>query len=249
MRAPGKSRHLAPPPVVTVTLGGEGGLLARIVILGAPCTKKTSPTVMQLIKDASGKMRRLGGWLEDVRVAATAERRGLAEIISGWASLLPEAAALDPVDDLGLRMAAAAAGLRNPRGSGALVARHLGAALGEGGTQLLVLPSPDYREVAKRLVPALAKAWKEAGAPAPLGSQGEGLSVNAQFVLGPRQAPDATGLYDALADLLQESGIIENDRRIEHWDGSRRIRDDRSNPRTEVSIWRAAAASAQRSLL
>lgn len=46
---------------------------------------------------------------------------------------------------------------------------------------------------------------------------------------------DAVGLYESLGDLLQDTGILENDRLIAHWDGSRRLK-DATRPRVEVYL-------------
>lgn len=46
---------------------------------------------------------------------------------------------------------------------------------------------------------------------------------------------DATGYYQALADCLQEARIVENDRLIVSWDGSRLLKDS-SRPRIEVTL-------------
>ena len=46
---------------------------------------------------------------------------------------------------------------------------------------------------------------------------------------------DAVGYYQALADALEEGGIVENDRLIERWDGSRLMKDS-ERPRVEVWI-------------
>lgn len=58
---------------------------------------------------------------------------------------------------------------------------------------------------------------------------------------------DATGLYESLADLLQDALIIVNDKQIESWDGSRR-RVDKANPRVEVFIEILGDVAVQESL-
>ena len=47
--------------------------------------------------------------------------------------------------------------------------------------------------------------------------------------------PDWTGLAQATGDILEKAGIIENDRLIDHWDGSRVII-DKDNPGVEITI-------------
>lgn len=46
---------------------------------------------------------------------------------------------------------------------------------------------------------------------------------------------DAVGFYQALADALEEGGIVLNDRQIVSWNGSRLLV-DKDNPRIEVVI-------------
>ena len=49
---------------------------------------------------------------------------------------------------------------------------------------------------------------------------------------------DAVGYYQALADALEEGRIVENDRLIVSWDGSRLLKDAK-NPRIELEITEA----------
>ena len=60
------------------------------------------------------------------------------------------------------------------------------------------------------------------------------VSLEAHFYQDANRA-DATGLYESLADLLQDAGILENDRQIADWDGSRRLV-DKLRPRVEVFL-------------
>lgn len=46
---------------------------------------------------------------------------------------------------------------------------------------------------------------------------------------------DACNYYEAIADALQEAGIVHNDSLITQWDGSRMLL-DRKNPRIEVEL-------------
>ena len=48
-----------------------------------------------------------------------------------------------------------------------------------------------------------------------------------------RNVGDATGFYQAIGDALQSAEVITNDSLIEHWDGSRRLK-DAANPRVEI---------------
>lgn len=46
---------------------------------------------------------------------------------------------------------------------------------------------------------------------------------------------DAVGYYQGLADVLEEAGVVSNDRLIVAWDGSR-LRKDARNPRVELEL-------------
>lgn len=46
---------------------------------------------------------------------------------------------------------------------------------------------------------------------------------------------DACGFYQALADALEEGGIVVNDRQVRQWDGSRLLKDS-SQPRIIVTV-------------
>lgn len=60
------------------------------------------------------------------------------------------------------------------------------------------------------------------------------VSIEAIFYQDSHRS-DCTGLYESLADLLQDAQIISNDKIIEDWDGSRRLK-DAANPRVEIFI-------------
>lgn len=60
------------------------------------------------------------------------------------------------------------------------------------------------------------------------------VSVAALFYRD-RSAGDLVGYQQALADLLEDGGIIQNDRLIQSWDGTRLLK-DAANPRIEVTI-------------
>lgn len=53
-----------------------------------------------------------------------------------------------------------------------------------------------------------------------------------------KNSGDAVGFYQALADALEEAGILENDRQVVSWDGSRLLK-DAENPRIIVTIQEA----------
>lgn len=55
---------------------------------------------------------------------------------------------------------------------------------------------------------------------------------------------DLIGYMQALADVLEASGVVENDRLIVSWDGTRMLV-DKARPRIEVTIWAALPATGQ----
>lgn len=50
-----------------------------------------------------------------------------------------------------------------------------------------------------------------------------------------RLSGDAVGYYQGLADLLEEVGVVENDKWITSWNGSR-LEKDNKQPRVEVTL-------------
>ena len=54
-----------------------------------------------------------------------------------------------------------------------------------------------------------------------------------------RSKPDLINLEEATADILEVAGVVENDRNIVSWDGSRIMGIDRDNPRVEIEIQEA----------
>lgn len=65
----------------------------------------------------------------------------------------------------------------------------------------------------------------------------EPVNCRALFYCDTARSVDPVGLYQGLADLLEKRGVLENDRLIASWDGSR-VLIDRENPRTEVMLER-----------
>jgi Holliday junction resolvase RusA-like endonuclease len=51
-----------------------------------------------------------------------------------------------------------------------------------------------------------------------------------------RRRPDLLGLLQATADILEKAQIIDNDRNVVSFDGSRIAGVDRENPRVEIEI-------------
>lgn len=65
----------------------------------------------------------------------------------------------------------------------------------------------------------------------------KGILLNARIVsyCAKRQRSDASNLYEAPQDALQEAGILENDYWIVSHNGSKRLVDD-ENPRVEITL-------------
>jgi Holliday junction resolvase RusA-like endonuclease len=51
-----------------------------------------------------------------------------------------------------------------------------------------------------------------------------------------RGSPDLLGLLQATADILEEAGVIDNDRNVVSFDGSQIMGVDKQNPRVEIEI-------------
>lgn len=97
-----------------------------------------------------------------------------------------------------------------------------------------LLPSEAYEEWEKA---ALSQCY---GIKAELVRRGVVLplvaSVSIEALIYRRQASgDAAGFYQAIGDMLQAAGIIKDDKQIEDWDGSRRLK-DAARPRVEIYI-------------
>lgn len=90
-----------------------------------------------------------------------------------------------------------------------------------------IIPSKPFREWENNAIPQIKAQWK--GDPI-----SEKIKVTAIFY---RQAAtgDLNNYMQALADTLQNAGVIKNDSLIESWDGSRKLKDAK-NPRVEVKI-------------
>jgi hypothetical protein len=91
-----------------------------------------------------------------------------------------------------------------------------------------------HKKAAPRLVPpggaqegtAAERLWSPLALP---------LNCAAVFYLGNRQHGDTVGYLQGLADLLEERGVIQNDRFLHTWDGARLVHDG-STPRVECSL-------------
>lgn len=82
------------------------------------------------------------------------------------------------------------------------------------------LDSKNFRTAKKVGLPQLKRIW--AGAP-PIGDSNNRLHVKAFFLAGKGVPPDLDGACVGFGDLLQQAGIVSNDRWIASWDGSRVI--------------------------
>jgi len=98
-----------------------------------------------------------------------------------------------------------------------------------------MFPSAAFAEWNKLIQPQLAIARAQAKEPLPITRP---VNVRALFYRE-RLTGDACNFYQALADALQEGGIVEDDKLIVSWDGSRLLK-DAENPRIIVNLEEAA---------
>jgi len=63
----------------------------------------------------------------------------------------------------------------------------------------------------------------------------------AALIYRDKRVGDAVGYMQAIADCLEHLGIVENDRLIVSWDGTRLLK-DADNPRVEVTLTAVAGA-------
>lgn len=97
-----------------------------------------------------------------------------------------------------------------------------------------VLPSLAYEQweaAALRECVGIKAALRAAGIELPIVAP---ISVEA-LIYRDRNVGDLSNFLEAIADMMQAAGIIEDDRQIEDWDGSRRLK-DATNPRCEIFI-------------
>ncbi len=95
-----------------------------------------------------------------------------------------------------------------------------------------VLPSAAYVSYERAAVPQLRA--QHCGMPV----YREPVHVRATFYRE-KNLGDWTGYAQALGDILEAAGIVENDRLIAHWDGTRLLK-DAANPRVEFEVFEAA---------
>lgn len=83
--------------------------------------------------------------------------------------------------------------------------------------RLKILPSPQFRKWSQIASPQLQIAKTRR----PVQFDGP-VSVRAVFYMA-RRGADLINLMQAISDILEGAGIVENDRQIESWDGSRQV--------------------------
>lgn len=97
-----------------------------------------------------------------------------------------------------------------------------------------VLPSEAFEQMERecqQMAPIIRSKLESAGVPLPIAGA---VSVRARFYRDAERG-DCHGFYQALADVLQEIGIIADDKQIHDWDGTRLYKDP-AKPRIEVEL-------------
>ncbi len=102
------------------------------------------------------------------------------------------------------------------------------------GSKPRLHPSKPYQEWDQSAQMQLAVLRAKSKLPLPIAIE---VNITALFYRK-TDVGDAVGFYQALADTLQNAGVILNDRQITTWDGSR-LRKDARAPRVEVLITEA----------
>lgn len=99
----------------------------------------------------------------------------------------------------------------------------------KNGKGVILLPSKAYRDYEKQCLRWLMN-YKGPRFHGP-------VHVKALYWMpDKRSRPDLVNLEEATADILEAAKVIDNDRYIESWDGSRIIGVDKGNPRVEITI-------------
>ena len=62
------------------------------------------------------------------------------------------------------------------------------------------------------------------------------ISLQILYYMPDKRRPDLLNLEQATADILEKARVIENDKNIVSFDGSRIVGIDKANPRTEIVI-------------
>ena len=85
--------------------------------------------------------------------------------------------------------------------------------------------------IAKKSLPVVRQQLLDAGLVLPITAPLNAVAL----IYREAWTGDAVGYYQAIADWLQKIGIIENDRQIRSWDGTR-LRKDADLPRVEIVL-------------
>ena len=64
------------------------------------------------------------------------------------------------------------------------------------------------------------------------------ISLQVHYYMPDKRVPDLTNLLQATCDILEKSRVIDNDKNIISFDGSRIMGVDKANPRCEIKIER-----------
>ena len=94
-----------------------------------------------------------------------------------------------------------------------------------------LLPSAAWEKWAKTAIPRARGVFLAAGQREPIAYP---VNCRATFYRDALRG-DAVGFYQALADVLEEAGVVQNDRWIVSWDGSR-LEKDAKRPRVELVL-------------
>lgn len=112
---------------------------------------------------------------------------------------------------------------RTKKNSGRIVPR---------GRRHIILPSEAWSDWADALTPRI-RQWVAANKLEPIA-----VPVNcAALFYRDALRGDAVGFYQGLADLLQKAGVLDDDKYVTQWDGSRLLK-DAARPRVEVTLTR-----------
>ena len=98
------------------------------------------------------------------------------------------------------------------------------------GGRVLTMPSLAWQEWCDAVAPQI-RAWALRNRVQPIARP---VNCAALFYRDALRG-DAVGFYQGLADVLEKAGIVENDKFIVSWDGSR-LRKDAARPRVELAL-------------
>lgn len=136
--------------------------------------------------------------------------------------------------------------LESPAGEALRTAEPPRIALPAGGYRLMIMGAPRTKKnhgtrlkiggQVKTVPSAAWRAWRdEALKQIPAGMLPDAPYNCAALFYRDRAAGDAVGYFQGLADVLQEAGVVSDDKWLLAWDGSRLMK-DATNPRVELMI-------------